>query len=138
MFTSQNQQPRNNNSGSSLDLQYEICSQFMKQASEQLLQKELDLMQKTSKFIEKITDNLTAKDISSTQESFTLDTLLEEEDVFSQPSRSRLLLRKSQSSLALRRSESGISEAMGEVRRKCSERTASLLSGMVNQAKRGK
>ena len=104
----------------------------MKQASEQLLQKELDLMQQTSKFIEKITDNLTAKDISSTQESFTLDTLLEEEDVFSQPSRSRLLLRKSQSSLALRRSESGISEAMGEVRRKCSERTASLLSGMVN------
>jgi hypothetical protein len=34
-------------------------------------------MENTTKFIEKITDNLTLKDISSTQESMTLESLLE-------------------------------------------------------------
>lgn len=107
-------------SSCSLDLQYEICSQFMRHTSDELLRREVELIQQTSKFIERINDNLMLKDVSTTQESFTLDTLPDEEDCFSQPSRSRLLLRKSQSNVTLRRSESGFTDALSEVRRKCS------------------
>ena len=93
-------------------------------------------MQQTSNFIDKIGDSIYSKDVSTTQESFTLDTINDEEDVFSQPSKSRLLLRKSQSNVTLRRSDSGVSDAMGEVRRKCSEKTFGMLNGMVVESKR--
>ena len=93
-------------------------------------------MQQTSNFIDKIGDSIYSKDVSTTQESFTLDTINDEEDVFSQPSKSRLLLRKSQSNVTLRRSDSGVSDAMGEVRRKCSEKTFGVLNGIVVESKR--
>ena len=92
-------------------------------------------MQQTSNFIDKIGDNIYSKDISTTQESFTLDTI-NDEDVFSQPTKSRLLLRKSQSNVTLRRSDSGVSDAMGEVRRKCSEKTYGVLNSIVVESKR--
>jgi hypothetical protein len=50
-----------------LEVQYEICSKFMRLASEQLYQRELELMGSTSKLMEKIQDSLMQKDISSTQ-----------------------------------------------------------------------
>lgn len=40
--------------------------------SEQLYLKEIGLIDNTTKFLEKITDTLTMKDISTTQESLTL------------------------------------------------------------------
>lgn len=43
----------------------------MKMASEQLYQRELELMCNTSKLIEKIQDSVLQKDPSSTQESLT-------------------------------------------------------------------
>jgi hypothetical protein len=60
------------------------------------------------------------KDISSTQESLTLEPFLDDEDPFTQPTKSRLLLRKSQSNSSLRRTESGVTEALREVQNKCS------------------
>jgi hypothetical protein len=60
------------------------------------------------------------KDISSTQESLTLEPFLDDEDPFTQPTKSRLLLRKSQSNSSLRRTESGVTEALREVQGKCS------------------
>lgn len=60
------------NDSSSFDLQYEICSRYMKMTSQQLCQREIELMENTTKLIEKMTDSLTLKDISSTQESLTL------------------------------------------------------------------
>lgn len=42
-----------NKESSSFDLQYEICSKYMKMTSEQLYQKEIELMQSTNKLIEK-------------------------------------------------------------------------------------
>lgn len=66
-------------------------------------------MQASSQFLEKVQDSFSYKDISSTQESMTLlDTFLDDEDVFEQPSKSRLLLRKSTSNSTLRRTESGL------------------------------
>jgi len=79
---------------------------------------------------------MTQKDISSTQESTNYEPFLEEEDPFSQPTRSKLLLRKSQSNSNLRRSESGIAEAMREVKKHCSERTSSILSNLVGEFRR--
>lgn len=96
----------------STDLQYEICSRFMKITSEQLFQKEIEIMQSTTRFIEKVGDSLALKDISSTQESLTLEPFLEEEDPFSQPTKSKLLLRKSQSNSSLRRNDSGMTESL--------------------------
>jgi hypothetical protein len=79
------------------------------------------------------------KDISTTQESFTLDTIADEEESFFAPTKSKLLLRKSQStSCALRRSENGITDAMQEIRRKCSEKTVVLINGIVGDAKRNR
>lgn len=66
-------------------------------------------MENTTKLIEKMTDNLTLKDISSTQESLTLESLLEDEDPFAQPTKSKLLLRKCQSNTSLRRTDNGLS-----------------------------
>jgi len=48
----------------------------MKITSEQLYQKEIEIMQATSRFIEKVGDSLALKDISSTQESLTLEPFL--------------------------------------------------------------
>jgi hypothetical protein len=61
------------------DLQYEICSKFMKKASEQIYHKELELISSTSKFIEFIQDSLAQKDISTTQESLTFESCFDEE-----------------------------------------------------------
>lgn len=60
----------------SLDLQYEICSQFMKKANEQVYQRELELIQESSNFIEKMQETMDRKDISSTQESLSFDSVL--------------------------------------------------------------
>lgn len=73
-YSSQDHQTRiTANYSNSLDLQYEIYSQYMKIASQQLLHQEIHLIQQTSKFIEKATENLNLKDASTTQESLTLD-----------------------------------------------------------------
>jgi hypothetical protein len=77
-------------------------------------------MQDTNKFFEKINDNLALKDISTTQESLTLESILDDEDPFTQPSKSKLLLRKSHSNLSLRRTDIGLTEAIREVQKKCS------------------
>lgn len=110
----------------------------MKIASEQLCQREIELMQSTHKFFERITDSFSLKDISSTQESFTLDSILEDEDPFAQPSKSRLLLRKSKSNSSLRRTDTGMSDALREVQKKCSEKTSTLVANMSNEYKRMK
>jgi hypothetical protein len=117
---------------SSADLQYEICSRFMRMTSEKLYQRELELMSSTSAFMEKVADSLTLKDISTTQESLTLEPFLEEEDPFTAPSKSKLLLRKCHSNSSLRRTDSGVSDALREVQKKCSEKSSGLLSNMVN------
>lgn len=75
----------------------------MKRASEQIYHKELELINSTSKFFEFIQDSLAQKDISSTQESLTLESCLDEDESFLQPSKSRLLLRKSKSNVSIRR-----------------------------------
>lgn len=55
----------------------------MKMANEQLYTREIELMQVSSHFLDKVQESFSYKDISSTQESMTLlDTFLEEEDVF--------------------------------------------------------
>lgn len=58
----------------SLDLEFEICSNFFKATSHQLYQKELEIIHSSSKLIQKLNDSLNAqKDVSSTQESMTFD-----------------------------------------------------------------
>ena len=96
------------------------------------------MMQSTTKFFEKVTDSFSLKDISTTQESFTLESILEDEDPFAQPSKSKLLLRKSKSNSSLRRNDTGLTEAMREVQKKCSEKTSALLVNMSNEYKRMK
>lgn len=61
----------------------------------------------TSNFIDKIQDSFAQKDISNTESSLTLETLLEEEDL-SQPSKSKLLERRNNVNCSIRRSESGM------------------------------
>lgn len=89
-------------------------------------------MQQTSRLLERVGDVLSQKDVSTTQESLTLETGCEEEDPFASPSRSRLLLRKSQSNQSLRRSEWGVAEALREVAKNCSERTAAVVGNLAN------
>lgn len=89
-------------------------------------------MDGTNKFIEKITDSLVLKDISSTQESLTLEPFLDDEDPFTQPTKSKLLLRKCQSNSSIRRTDSGMTEALREVHKKCTDKTSSLVSNMAN------
>lgn len=88
----------------------------MKKASEQIYQKEIELIQSTSKFMDKMQDLMIQKDISSTQEG---SQIFEDDDPFTQPSKSRLLLRKSKSNGSLRRTESGLTEALREIEKKC-------------------
>lgn len=58
-------------------------------------------------------DSLNAqKDVSSTQESMTFDPSADDEDPFTQTTKSKLLLRKSKSNSNLRRTDSGITEAL--------------------------
>ena len=57
----------------------------------------------TSNFIDKIQDSFAQKDISNTESSLTLETLLEEEDL-SQPSKSKLLERRNNVNCSIRRS----------------------------------
>ena len=92
----------------------------MKKASEQIYKKEIELIQSTSKFMDKMQDLMIQKDISSTQESVSFDNFFEDDDPFTQPSKSRLLLRKSKSNGSLRRTESGLTEALREIEKKCS------------------
>ncbi len=104
----------------------------MRMTSEKLYQRELELMSNTSTFMEKVADSLILKDISTTQESLTLEPFLEEEDPFAAPTRSKLLLRKCQSNISLRRTDSIVTDALREVQKKCSEKSSTLLSNMVN------
>lgn len=60
----------------------------------------------------------------------TIDNGFDDDDVFSQASRSKVLLRKSYSNTNLRRTESGLAEAMREVEKKCTEKTAKMLGGL--------
>lgn len=141
--------PRSQHSGSetclpapgfnSFDIQYEICSKYMKMASEQLYQKELELINSTSTFIEKVQDSINTKEFSCTHETLsTFDTFCDEDDVFSQPSKSRLLLRKSGSNGSLRRTESGLNEALQEIQKRCSERTSSMISNLAGEFRKMK
>lgn len=103
--------------------------------SDQLLQKELNLLVSSSKLIEKVAEGLTNKDISTTQDS--LDSPNDEEDNF-QEARGRRALNRSKSNGTLRRSETGITEALLEVQRLCSEKTAAVISGVVTEARRAR
>lgn len=107
----------------------------MKITSEKLYVQELDLISSTSNFIDKVTQNVHAnryvKDISITQENITIDTILDDDDVFSQSSKSRLLLRKSHSGSCLRRTENSMTEALKEVQKRCSEQVASTFSNLI-------
>jgi hypothetical protein len=78
------------------------------------------------------------KDVSSTQESMSFDPNLEEEDVFTQETRSKFLLRKSYSNTNLRRTENGLSEALREVEKKCSEKTSKMLVSMASEFRKMK
>jgi hypothetical protein len=89
-------------------------------------------MQQTSRLLERVGDVFSQKDVSTTQESLTFDPACEEEDPFAAPSRSRLLLRKSQSNQSLRRSEWGVAEALREVAKSCSQRTAAVVGNLAN------
>lgn len=73
----------------------------MKMTSDQLRQKELDLLLGSSKLIEKVNEGLTNKDISTTQDS--LDSPNDEDDNF-QDNKGRLTLSRSRSNGTLRRS----------------------------------
>lgn len=55
---------------------------------------------------------------------------MDDDDVFSQASRSKLLLRKSYSNTNLRRSDSGLGDALREVEKKCTEKTAKMLGSL--------
>lgn len=96
-------------------------------------------MQASDKLIEKLGESFNLnKDVSSTQESLTLDTLIDEEDNFLQNSRSRLLLRKSQSGTCVRRTDTGMSEVLREVQKKCSEKSATAIANLIAEFRRGK
>lgn len=75
----------------------------MKKTSEQIYYKELEIISANSKFLEFLQDSLAQKDISTTQESTTLENCFDEEESFIQPTKSKLLLRKSKSNVSLRR-----------------------------------
>jgi hypothetical protein len=63
-----------------LDLQYEICSKFMKKTSEQIYYKELEIISANSKFLESLQDTFTQKEVSTTQESTALENYFDEEE----------------------------------------------------------